>query len=187
MPIKGFITIGDRSVGGLTTTDQMAGPWQVPISNCAVIANSFSENHGTAVALGERGPVACIDGPGSARIVLAETITNLLAADIERLTDITISANWMCASDEKTELPELYSMVEAIGLSLCPKLGINIPVGKDSMSMKAVWEKEGGIGVHKTISPTTLICTGTSKVKDTRKTLSHTLQDKKTQYFYLLT
>lgn len=181
-----LITIGDRSVGGLTTTDQMAGPWQVPISNCAVIANSFSENHGTAVALGERGPVACIDGPGSARVVIAETITNLLAADIERLKDITISANWMCASDEKTELPELYSMVEAVGLSLCPKLGINIPVGKDSMSMKTMWKKEEGVGVHKTISPTTLVCTGTSKVKDTRKTLSPYLTKQKDTILLLI-
>ena len=181
-----LITIGDRSVGGLTTTDQMAGPWQVPISDCAVIANSFFENHGSAIAIGERGPIACIDGPRSVRIAIAETITNLLAADVRRLKDITISANWMCASDEKAELPKLYSMVEAIGLSICPKLGINIPVGKDSMSMKTVWKKEQGIGSHKTISPTTLICTGTSKVKDTRKTLSPSLTKQKATMLLLI-
>ena len=167
-----LITIGDRSVGGLTATDQMTGPWQVPISNCAVIGNSFFENHGTAVAMGERGPVACLNGPASARLAIAETITNLLAADIEKLKDITISANWMCASDEKTELSKLYHMVETIGLDICPKLGINIPVGKDSMSMKTVWRNEEDNGFYETISPTTLISTGTSKVKDTRNTLT---------------
>ena len=181
-----LITIGDRSVGGLTTTDQMTGPWQVPISNCAIVTDSFYEDHGTAVALGERGPVACLDGPASARLVIAETITNLLAADIEKLKDITISANWMCASDEKTELSKLYYMVETIGLNMCPKLGINIPVGKDSMSMKTVWRNEKDTGFYETIAPTTLISTGTSKVKDTKKTLTPYLKKQKDTILLLI-
>ncbi len=181
-----LITIGDRSVGGLTTTDQMTGPWQVPISNCAIVTDSFYENHGTAVALGERGPVACLDGPASARLVIAETITNLLAADIEKLKDITISANWMCASDEKTELSKLYYMVKTIGLNICPKLGINIPVGKDSMSMKTVWRNEKDNGFYETIAPTTLISTGTSKVKDTRETLTPYLKKQKDTILLLI-
>ncbi|MEC8147312.1 MAG: phosphoribosylformylglycinamidine synthase [Pseudomonadota bacterium] len=171
-----LITIGDRTVGGLTATDQMVGPWQVPISNCAVISDSFLSIHGVATAIGEKGPVSCLNGPAAARLTIAEAITNLLAADINRLEDISISANWMCASEEKFELSKLYEMVKTVGLDLCPSLGINIPVGKDSMSMKTIWGKSDGSDTYETVAPTTLIATGASKVGDTNKTLSPCLK-----------
>ncbi len=172
-----LITIGDRTVGGLTAIDQMTGPWQVPISNCAVISSSFFDIHGTAVAVGERGPMSCLNSLAAARLTIAETITNLLAADINKFEDVSISANWMCASDEKQELSKLYEMVKTVGLDMCPKLGINIPVGKDSMSMKTIWEKINKPGNHETIAPTTLIATGAAKVSKVNLTLSPYLKN----------
>ncbi|MBL4850729.1 MAG: phosphoribosylformylglycinamidine synthase, partial [Gammaproteobacteria bacterium] len=131
-----LITIADRSVGGLVSRDQMVGPWQVPVADCAVSAASFNDNKGEAMALGERSPIAVIDGPASGRMALAESITNIISAPIKQLSDIKMSANWMAACGDNKEDAALFDTVKTIGMELCPALGIAIPVGKDSLSMK---------------------------------------------------
>ncbi|XP_011880711.1 PREDICTED: probable phosphoribosylformylglycinamidine synthase, partial [Vollenhovia emeryi] len=171
---KFLITIGDRNVGGLITRDQMVGPWQVPVSDVAVAASSFKNNFGEAMAMGERAPVASINSPASARIAIGETITNLLAADIEKLSDIKLSANWMAASGDPLENQRLFETVKAVGEEFCPALNLTIPVGKDSLSMSTSWKENGK---SKTItSPLSLISTGFAPVKDVRKTLTPELQ-----------
>src|SRR5882672_5841706 len=132
-----LVTIGDRTVGGLICRDPMVGPWQVPVSDVAVTANSFRGVSGEAMAMGERTPVAMLDGPASGRLAVAEAITNILAADIAELRDVRLSANWMAAAGEPGEDAELYATVRAVGEEFCPALGITIPVGKDSLSMKS--------------------------------------------------
>src|SRR6202790_5145997 len=134
-----LITIGDRSVGGMISRDQMVGPWQVPVADVAVSLNSYDGYGGEAMAMGERTPVAVLNAPASGRLAVGEAITNILAADIHNLGDIRLSANWMAACGEPGEDADLYATVHAVGVELCATLGITIPVGKDSLSMRTSW------------------------------------------------
>ncbi|WP_148864832.1 phosphoribosylformylglycinamidine synthase [Marinobacter fonticola] len=170
-----LITIGDRTITGLVARDQMVGPWQVPVSDVAVTAASFDTFAGEAMAIGERTPVAVIDAPASGRMAVGEVITNLAAASIGRLSDIRLSANWMAAAGHPGEDENLYETVRAVGMELCPALGITIPVGKDSMSMKTVWEEDNGEQKSVT-APLSLIISGFAPVADVRKTLTPQLR-----------
>ena len=165
-----LITIGDRTITGLVSRDQMVGPWQVPVSDVAVTAASFTSYCGEAMAMGERTPVACIDAPASGRIAVGEVITNMAAAAIDTLSDIRLSANWMAAAGHPGEDESLYETVRAVGMELCPQLGITIPVGKDSMSMKTVWEDNGE--QKRVTAPLSLIVSGFAPVTDVRRTLT---------------
>jgi phosphoribosylformylglycinamidine synthase len=165
-----LITIGDRTVGGLISRDQMVGPWQVPVSDVAVSLSSFEGYSGEAMAMGERAPVAVLDPPASGRLAVGEAITNIIAADVERLIDIRLSANWMAACGEPGEDADLYATVRAVSLDLCAKLGITIPVGKDSLSMRTVWTDAGG--AHSVIAPVSLIVSAFAPVMDARRTLT---------------
>ena len=164
-----LITIGDRTVGGLTHRDQMVGPWQVPVADCAVTLADFQGFQGEAMSMGERTPLASINAAASGRMAVAEAITNLLAAPIE-LDRVKLSANWMAACGEPGEDAALYETVKAVGLELCPALGISIPVGKDSLSMKTNWQDASG--EHKVTSPVSLIVTAFASLKDVRGTLT---------------
>ncbi|MGL4315012.1 MAG: phosphoribosylformylglycinamidine synthase [Pseudomonas sp.] len=169
-----LITIGDRSITGLVARDQMVGPWQVPVADCAVTATSFDVYTGEAMAMGERTPLALLDAPASGRMAVGETITNLAASRIEKLSDIKLSANWMAAAGHPGEDARLYDTVHAVGMQLCPALGITIPVGKDSMSMKTRWQDEGQ---EKSVtSPLSLVVTGFAPVADIRQTLTPQLR-----------
>ena len=170
-----LITIGDRTITGLVARDQMVGPWQVPVSDVAVTAASFDVFTGEAMAIGERTPVAAIDAPASGRMAVGEVITNLAAAPIAKLSDIRLSANWMAAAGHPGEDENLYDTVKAVGMELCPALGITIPVGKDSMSMKTVWEDESGEKKSVT-APLSLIISGFAPVTDIRRTLTPELK-----------
>ncbi len=169
-----LITIGDRSVGGLVARDQMVGPWQVPVADVAVTCNSFNGYHGEAMAMGERPPVALLNHAASARLAVGEAITNIAAAAIEDISELVLSANWMAAADYPGEGAGLYDAVEAIGMEMCPALGINIPVGKDSLSMRSTWEEKGE---EKAVtSPLSLVITAAAKVTDIRRTLTPVLK-----------
>jgi phosphoribosylformylglycinamidine synthase len=169
-----LITIGDRTITGLVARDQMVGPWQVPVADCAVTATSYDVYTGEAMAMGERTPLALLDAPASGRMSVAETITNLAAARIEKLSDIKLSANWMAAAGHPGEDARLYDTVRAVGMELCPALGITVPVGKDSMSMKTRWSDNGE---DKSVtSPLSLIVTGFAPVQDIRRTLTPELR-----------
>ncbi len=169
-----LIHIGDRSVTGLVARDQMVGPWQVPVADVAVTASGFYALTGEAMAMGERSPIAVIDGPASGRMAIAEALTNIAAARIESLSKIKISANWMAAAGYQGEDAVLFDTVKAIGMELCPELGIAIPVGKDSLSMKTVWT-EGE--VEKTMTaPLSLVVTAFAPVLDISKTLTPQLK-----------
>ncbi len=163
-----LITIGDRSVGGLVAREQMVGPWQVPVADCAVTAASFRDVVGEAMAMGERSPVAIIDAAQSARLAVAEAITNLMAADVRAIADIRLSANWMAAAGHPGEDQKLYEAVAAIGMDFCPELGICIPVGKDSLSMRTQWREDGQS--HVVTAPMSLIISAFASVADVRKT-----------------
>jgi phosphoribosylformylglycinamidine synthase len=164
-----LITIGDRTVGGLISRDQMVGPWQVPVADVAVSLSSYNEYSGEAMAMGERTPVAVLDAPASGRLAVAEALTNILAADIRHLTDIRLSANWMAACGEPGEDADLYATVRAVS-ELCTALGITIPVGKDSLSMKTTWRDAGG--ERAVIAPVSLIVSAFAPVQDARSTLT---------------
>jgi len=165
-----LITIGDRNVGGLTARDQMVGPWQVPVSDVAVTASSFEGQTGEAMSVGERTPLAIIDAPTSGRMAIGEALTNILAADIKRLSDIKLSANWMAAVGHGQEDEKLFDTVKAVGETFCPRLGLTIPVGKDSLSMRTVWQDKDQ---PKTVtSPLSLIITAFAPVTDITKTLT---------------
>ena len=169
-----LITIGDRSITGLVARDQMVGPWQVPVADCAVTATSFDVYTGEAMAMGERTPLALLDVAASGRMAIGETLTNLAASHIAAISDIKLSANWMSAAGHPGEDARLYDTVKAVGMELCPELGITIPVGKDSMSMKTRWQDEGA---EKSVtSPMSLIVTGFAPVADIRKTLTPQLR-----------
>ncbi|HTV09026.1 MAG TPA: phosphoribosylformylglycinamidine synthase [Candidatus Aquilonibacter sp.] len=170
-----LITIGDRSVGGLTVQDQMVGPWQVPVADCAVTLRDFTSTAGEAMAIGERTPLAVTDAAASARMALGELITNLAGAAIEKLSDIKISANWMAAAGATSEDEKLFDAVHALGMELCPALGITIPVGKDSMSMKMSWRENNE--PRSVISPLSVILSGFAPVTDVRRTLTPELKD----------
>ena len=174
-----LITIGDRSITGTVARDQFVGPWQVPVADCAVTTASYDTLKGEAMAMGERTPMALIDAPASGRMSVGEAITNLAAARIEKLSDVKMSANWMCAAGHPGEDEKLYQTVKAIGLELCPELDITIPVGKDSMSMKTAWEESGASGEVESKSvtaPLSLIISGFAPVQDASKTLTPQLQ-----------
>lgn len=169
-----LITIGDRTITGLVARDQMVGPWQVPVADCAVTATSFDVYTGEAMAMGERTPLALLDAPASGRMAVGETITNLAAARIGKLSDIKLSANWMAAAGHPGEDARLYDTVKAVGMELCPQLGITIPVGKDSMSMKTRWQDEG---IDKSVTaPLSLVISGFAPVQDIRQTLTPQLR-----------
>lgn len=169
-----LITIGDRSVTGLVARDQMVGPWQVPVANCAVTAASFDSYHGEAMSMGERTPVALLDFGASARLAVGEAITNIGATDIGELKRIKLSANWMSPAGHPGEDAGLYEAVKAVGEELCPALGITIPVGKDSMSMKTKWQENGE--QKEVTSPLSLIITAFARVEDIRKTVTPQLR-----------
>ena len=165
-----LITIGDRSVTGTVARDQMVGPWQVPVADVAVTTASLDTHLGEAMSMGERTPVATLNGPASARLAVAEAITNLLAAPVKTLEDIKLSANWMCAAGYLGDDAILYDTVKAVGLEFCPELGMTIPVGKDSMSMRTQWD-EGGASKSVT-APVSLIVSAFAPVGDARQTLT---------------
>ena len=165
-----LVTIGDRSVTGMIHRDQMVGPWQVPVSDVAVTNTGFFGYTGEAMAIGERTPLAVINGPASGRIAVGELLTNMLAADIRDLSEIKVSANWMVASGYEGDDANLYQTVEAVTRELCVDLGISIPVGKDSMSMRTVWQEDG---VEQAVTgPVSLIVSGFAPVNDVRNTLT---------------
>jgi phosphoribosylformylglycinamidine synthase len=164
-----LITIGDRTVSGLISRDQMVGPWQVPVADVAVSLSSYEEYTGEAMAMGERAPVAVLDAPASGRLAVAEAITNMMAADVRHLEDIRLSANWMAACGEPGEDAELYATVRGVS-ELCTALRITIPVGKDSLSMKTTW-REGG-GERSVLAPVSLIVSAFAPVQDARATLT---------------
>jgi phosphoribosylformylglycinamidine synthase len=168
-----LITIGDRTVGGLVSRDQMVGPWQVPVADVAVSLSDYEGYGGEAMAMGERAPVALLDAPASGRLAVAESITNIAAADVEALSDIRLSANWMAACGEPGEDADLYATVRAVGVELCATLGITIPVGKDSLSMRTEWTDSRG--AHSVIAPISLVVSAFSKVSDARRTLTPVL------------
>ncbi len=165
-----LITIGDRTVGGFTARDQMVGPWQVPVADVAVTTMGYRTYRGEAFAMGERTPIAIIDAPASGRMAIGEAITNIAAAQIEKIGDIKLSANWMAAAGHHGEDAALYDTVKAVGMELCPALGISIPVGKDSMSMRTAWEDNGE--KKAVVAPVSLIISAFAPTPDVRKTLT---------------
>jgi len=169
-----LITIGDRSITGMVVRDQMVGPWQVPVADVGVTCSDYFGYTGEAMAMGERPPVALINPKASARLAVAEAITNVAAAKIEHISDIKLSANWMAAAGHPGEDAALYEAVEAVGMEICPALDIAIPVGKDSMSMKTVWQENGE---EKAVtSPVSLNITAFAPVSDVRKTVTPQLR-----------
>ena len=169
-----LITIGDRSVTGMVARDQMVGPWQVPVANCAVTTASLDSYHGEAFAMGERAPVALLDFAASARLAVGEALTNLAATEIGSLNRIKLSANWMSAAGHPGEDAGLYAAVKAVGEELCPALGLTIPVGKDSMSMKTRWQQDNQ--PREMTSPLSLVITAFARVEDVRHTVTPQLQ-----------
>ncbi|NCF20394.1 MAG: phosphoribosylformylglycinamidine synthase, partial [Haliea sp.] len=161
-----LITIGDRTVTGMVARDQMVGPWQVPVADCAVTTVSYDSFAGEAMAMGERTPLALVNGPASGRMAVAEAITNIAASAIADIRDIKLSANWMCAAGYGAEDEALYDTVQAVGIEFCPQLGITIPVGKDSMSMRTTWHQGGE---QKSVTaPMSLIVSAFAPVMDVR-------------------
>ena len=194
-----LVTIGDRSVGGLTARDQMVGPWQLPVADCAITLSDFEGHAGEAMAMGERAPVALIDSAAAARMAVGEAITNLCAAPVASLDRVKLSANWMAAAGHPGEDARLFDAVEAVGMALCPELELSIPVGKDSLSMQAQWHGAGigepAVGVrqgedqgsadpasrsaaskpgemHTSVSPVSLVVTAFAPVPDVRAQLT---------------
>jgi len=168
-----LVTIGDRTVGGLSHRDPMVGPWQVPVADCAVTLADFSGLRGEAMSLGERSPIASLDAPASGRMAVAEALTNLLAAPVE-LDRVKLSCNWMAACGEPGEDAALYDTVRAVGMELCPALGISVPVGKDSLSMRTHWSE--GDETHQVTAPVSLIVSAFAALSDVRGTLTPQLQ-----------
>jgi phosphoribosylformylglycinamidine synthase len=170
-----LITIGDRTVTGMVHRDQMVGPWQVPVADCAVTTVAYDSTQGEAMAMGERTPLALVSGPASGRMAVAEAITNIAGTRIAKLEDIKLSANWMCAAGHGGEDEVLYETVRAVGMEFCPALGITIPVGKDSMSMRTAWS-DGKVEKAVT-APVSLIVSAFAPVLDVRKTVTPQLRD----------
>ena len=169
-----LITIGDRSVGGLVARDQMVGPWQVPVADSAVTLHSFHGHAGEAMAIGERTPLAVVDSPAAARMAVSEAITNIASAPIAALADVRLSANWMAAAGEAGQDAALYKAVKAVGMELCPALGIAIPVGKDSLSLKTDWTDENQ--VKQMLAPVSLVVSAFAPVTDARLALTPQIQ-----------
>lgn len=169
-----LITIGDRSITGLVARDQMVGKWQVPVADVAVTATDYANYTGEAMCMGERTPIAVLDAPASGRMAIGEALTNIAAAAIEKIGDIKLSANWMAACGHEGEDARLFDTVKAVGMELCPELGVSVPVGKDSLSMKSVWQHEGG--KREMFSPLSLIISAFAPVTDIRKTVTPELK-----------
>jgi phosphoribosylformylglycinamidine synthase len=165
-----LVTIGDRSVGGLTARDQMVGPWQLPVADVAITVADFDGVAGEAMSIGERTPLALLDAAASARMAVGEALTNLCAAPVDALDEIKLSANWMAAAGHPGEDALLYDAVKAVGMELCPQLDISIPVGKDSLSMQAQWHDQGQ--AHKSVSPVSLVISAFAPVADVRQQLT---------------
>ncbi|MCZ2292035.1 MAG: phosphoribosylformylglycinamidine synthase [Burkholderiales bacterium] len=168
-----LVTIGDRSVGGLSHRDPMVGPWQVPVADVAVTLADFEGFAGEAMCMGERTPLAALDAPASGRMAVGEAITNLLAAPIE-LARVKLSCNWMAACGEPGEDAALYDTVQAVAMELCPALGIGVPVGKDSLSMRTRWSEDGL--PRQVTAPVSLIVSAFATLDDVRGTLTPQLQ-----------
>ena len=169
-----LITIGDRSVTGLVAREQMVGPWQVPVADVAVTLAGYETYSGEAFAIGEKAPLALIDAPASGRMAIGEALTNMAACLVDDIGELKLSANWMAPAGHAGEDAALYATVKAVGMALCPELGISIPVGKDSMSMKTVWQENGQ---DKAVtSPISLVVTAFAATPDARKTLTPQLQ-----------
>ncbi len=168
-----LVTIGDRTVGGLVARDQMVGPWQLPLADCAITLADFEGFAGEAMAIGERTPLALIDAAASARMAVGEAITNLAAAPVSGLEEVKLSANWMAAAGHDGEDALLFDAVRAVGMELCPALDIGIPVGKDSLSMQAQWQADDG--AQKSVSPVSLIVSAFARVEDVRGQLTPVL------------
>ncbi len=169
-----LITIGDRTVTGMVTRDQMVGPWQVPVADVAVTATDYTTNYGEAMAMGERTPIALVSPAASGRMAIGEALTNIVAASISSLRDIRLSANWMAAAGYPGEDAALFDTVKAVGEELCPRLGLAIPVGKDSLSMKTVWQQNGE--QREMVAPLSLIISAFAPVQDIRTTLTPQLR-----------
>jgi phosphoribosylformylglycinamidine synthase len=169
-----LVTIGDRSVGGLTARDQMVGPWQMPVADCAITLSGFDGVAGEAMAIGERTPLALLDSAAAARMAVGEAITNLCAAPLAALDEIKLSANWMAAAGHAGEDALLFDAVRAVGMELCPQLELSIPVGKDSLSMQAQWQAGGE--AHESVSPVSLVVTAFAPVADVRAQLTPLLE-----------
>ena len=178
-----LITIADRSVTGLVARDQMVGPWQVPVSDVGVTKSTFNSISGEAMAIGEKAPIAITNAAASARMSVAESITNIAASAISNINLIKLSANWMAASGENDRDYELFEAVKTVGMELCPKLGISIPVGKDSMSMQTSWNDNDSKTVT---SPLSLIVSAFSETYDVNKTLTPQLNLEKTSSLILI-
>ncbi|WP_029922481.1 phosphoribosylformylglycinamidine synthase [Nevskia soli] len=179
-----LISIGDRTVGGLTVRDQMVGPWQVPVADCAVTATGFEAVTGEAMAMGERPLLALLDAAASGRMAVGEAVTNIAAARIGKLSDVRLSANWMAAAGYGDEDARLYDTVRAVGEELCPQLGLAIPVGKDSLSMRSVWKQDGESRTQ--TAPLTLIVSAFAPVADVRASLTPQLRTDKGETRLLL-
>ena len=179
-----LIHIGDRTVGGLSVRDQLVGPWQVPVSDVAITATGFSGVTGEAMAMGERTPLAATNAPASGRMAVAESITNIAAAPIESLHKIRLSANWMAAAGHPGEDANLFDAVKAVGDELCRTLGVAIPVGKDSMSMRTRWEDENG--EHNVVAPVSLIISAFAPVTDVTRHLTPQLRRTEEASYLLL-
>jgi phosphoribosylformylglycinamidine synthase len=169
-----LINIGDRSVGGMVARDQMVGPWQIPVANCAVTTASFEGYRGEAMALGERAPVSLLNPVAAARLAVGEALTNLAATAIGSLHQVKLSANWMAAMGHPGEDAALYEAVREIGEVLCPALGLTIPVGKDSLSMKSSWQQQGE--TREVAAPLSLVVSAFTQVQDVRKTVTPQLR-----------
>ena len=169
-----LITIGDRSVGGLCSRDQLVGPWQIPVADCAVTLADFEQIRGEAMAMGERSPIAIFDAPASGRMAVTEAITNIVASDVRGFDDIKLSANWMAACGVEGQDAALYDTVSAVS-QWCQELGLSIPVGKDSLSMRTAWQAEDGTE-RDVIAPVSLVVTAFAQVADVRKTLTPQLR-----------
>jgi len=169
-----LITIGDRTVGGMTARDQFVGPWQVPVADVAVTTMGYDTYLGECFAMGERTPIALLDAPASGRMAVGEAITNIAAADIGNISNIKLSANWMAAAGHGNEDAALFDTVRTVGLDFCPSLGVSIPVGKDSLSMRTRWEENGQ--AKQVIAPLSLIVTAFAPAADVRRTMTPQLR-----------
>lgn len=165
-----LITIGDRTVGGLTARDQMIGPWQVPVADCAVTATNYIDVTGEAMSMGERSPIAVINSAAAARMAVGEAILNIFAADVKALSEVRLSCNWMAAANYAGDDAELYAAVKAVGEELCPAWDLTIPVGKDSLSMRMIWADNQGD--YEVVAPVTLVCSAFAPVANIRNTLT---------------
>jgi phosphoribosylformylglycinamidine synthase len=165
-----LVTIGDRSVGGMISRDPLVGPWQVAVSDAAVTTTDYFSNRGEAMAMGERSPIALLDSAAAARMAVAEALTNIASADVEHIGQVRLSANWMAACGEPGEDADLFDAVRAVGEQFCPALGIAIPVGKDSLSMKTAWQ--AAEGPRKVVAPVSLVVSAFAPVVDVRRTLT---------------